>query len=101
MQTRKSRLLDLVENKVCFENVVDGEILAPCVHDLKRNGDKDGKLSDSKFQIVEVTYYFTAHSSASNLSFGVWELSFAYDSWVPEMLCFSLQQGPKIKISMM
>ncbi|KAM3380090.1 domain-containing protein 7 [Capsicum galapagoense] len=52
-RTRKSRLLDLVENKVCFENMVDGEILAPCVHDLKRNGDKDGKLSDSKFQIVE------------------------------------------------
>lgn len=51
--TRTSRLLDLVENQGYFENMVDVEILAPCVQDLKRTGDKDGKLSDSEFQIVE------------------------------------------------
>ncbi|CAN4086949.1 unnamed protein product [Withania somnifera] len=51
--TRKTRLLDLVGNQGYFENMVDVEILAPCVQDLKRTGDKDGNLSDSKFQIVE------------------------------------------------
>lgn len=84
MQTRKSRLLDFVENQDYFENVVDMGILAPCVHSLKHTGDEDGKLSDFEFPIVEVTYYYTAHSSASNLSFRIWELTFAYDTWIPE-----------------
>lgn len=49
---------------------VDVGILAaknPGVHSLKRTGDKDGELSDPKVQTVEVTYYYGAHSSASNL----------------------------------
>ncbi|CAN4089097.1 unnamed protein product [Withania somnifera] len=52
--TRKSRLLlDFVGKQDYFENIVDMEILAPCVQDLKHTEDKDGKLSDSEFQIVE------------------------------------------------
>ncbi|KAJ8553265.1 hypothetical protein K7X08_023943 [Anisodus acutangulus] len=42
-------------NKEDIENVVNAGIIAPCVHSLKCTGDKDGKLSDSEFQIVEGT----------------------------------------------
>lgn len=80
MQTRKSRSLDFVENQDYFENVVDAGILAPCVGSLKHTGDKDGKLSDFEFLSVEVTYHYMAHPSASNLSFRIWELTFAYDT---------------------
>ncbi|KAJ8535854.1 hypothetical protein K7X08_034255 [Anisodus acutangulus] len=54
-----------------IENVVDVGILAPCVHSLQRTGDKDGKLSDSEFQIVEGTREKSTVDLSARRSFAV------------------------------
>lgn len=57
----------------------------------KRTRDKDGKLSDSGFLIVEVTCYYRDHSSVSIPLYRIWEQTFAYDTWVnriPSPKCF-------------
>ncbi|MCE0482380.1 hypothetical protein HAX54_041080 [Datura stramonium] len=61
---------DIELNKEDIENVVDVGILAPCVHSLKRTGDKNGKLSDSEFESVEgsrgrSTVHLSDHRSLS------------------------------------
>ncbi|XP_015067790.1 DUF724 domain-containing protein 2-like isoform X1 [Solanum pennellii] len=51
--TRKSRLLDFVENQDYFESVVDVGILSPCVQSLQHTVDEDANLSDFEFPIIE------------------------------------------------
>ncbi|XP_010318500.2 DUF724 domain-containing protein 2 isoform X2 [Solanum lycopersicum] len=52
-KTRKSRLLDFVENQDYFGSVVDVGILSPCVQSLQHTRDEDANLSDFEFPIIE------------------------------------------------